>query len=306
MKNTVVLGTVFATVFVLALPFVGGGGPSFLTPAQAAETSLSALPAAATSAVASGAATHVDAAASVVAAVSIPTATVITVAPATAAKVSLTTDSEHLAQKPVPIPVVVPPAATGGKSGKSGKSASANAGSTRRAALQASGQSCPGQGGGGGSAPGISDSQGSGMITGTTTGDIQSFSATMNAIRAQNCLDSIPSGNFRYDSCMEQRLFWMAEDPSTDPNSAWGHMGSVRSDGVPSRGCDGNLAGGSGNSGATVASKWWASLEHRLSLYRPSYSGSTSGVCIYFAMSHGGVPNEPSSFTRAAARWGSC
>ncbi|MEP6843581.1 MAG: hypothetical protein ABJA11_08665, partial [Pseudolysinimonas sp.] len=208
----------------------------------------------------------------------------------------LTADSEHVAQKPVPKPIVVPPTAAG----------RANAGATRRQSLAAAGQSCPGQGAGGGSAPGISDSLGDGMITGTTTGDIQAFSSTMNAIRAQNCLDAIPAGNFRYDSCMEQRLFWMAEDPSTDPNSAWGHMGSVRSDGVPSRGCDGNLAGGSGNSGATVASKWWASIDHRLSLYRPSYAGSTAGVCIYFAMSHGGVPNEPSSFTRAAARWGGC
>ena len=294
MKRTVILGTVFATVLVLALPFVGGGGPSFLTPAQAAETSFDAVPVAATSEVASGADTHVDAAAAV-AGVVIPASTVVSVVKPAAA---LTTDSEHLAQKPVPKPVVVSAAA--------GRSASANAGATRRAALAAAGQSCPGQGGGGGSAPGISDSQGSGMISGTTTGDIRSFSSTFNAIRAQNCLDPIPAGNFRYDACMEQRLFWMAEDPSTDPSSAWGHVGSVRSDGVPSRGCDGNLAGGSGNSGATVASKWWNSLEHRLSLYRPSYSGSTAGVCIYFAMSHGGVPNEPSSFTRAAARWGGC
>jgi hypothetical protein len=234
----------------------------------------------------------VDAAAAV-AGVVIPASTVVSVVEPAAA---LTADSEHLAQKPVPKPIVVAPTAAG----------RANAGATRRQALQAAGQSCPGQGGGGGSAPGVSDPQGSGMITGTTTGDIQAFSSTFNAIRAQNCLDPIPAGNFRYDSCMEQRLFWMAEDPSTDPNSAWGHLGSVRSDGVPSRGCDGNLAGGSGNSGATVASKWWTSLEHRLSLYRPSYAGSTAGVCIYFAMSHGGVPNEPSSFTRAAARWGSC
>lgn len=197
--------------------------------------------------------------------------------------------------------MVVPPAST-----PVGKSASASAGSSRRANLVATGQSCPSQGGGGGSAPGISDDQGQGMITGTTTGDIQSFSSTFNAIRAQNCLDAIPAGNFRYDSCMEQRLFWMAEDPSTDPSSAWGHIGSQRSDGVPSRGCDGNLAGGSGNSGSTVATKWWNSLEHRLSLYRPSYAGSTGGVCINFAMSHGGIPNEPSSFTRAAARWVSC
>jgi hypothetical protein len=295
MKHTVILGTVFSTVLVLALPFVGGGGPSFLMPAHAAETSFDALPVAATSEVASGAVTHVDAAAAV-SAVAIPASTVVSVVKPAAA---LTADSEHVAQKPVPKPIVVPPtpATSAGR---------ANAGTVRRVALQAAGHSCPGQGGGGGSAPGISDPLGSGMISGTTTGDIQSFSATMNAIRAQNCLDPIPSSNFRYDSCMEQRLFWMAEDPSTDPNSAWGHIGSVRSDGVPSRGCDGNLAGGSGNSGATVASKWWYSLEHRLSLYRPSYSGSTAGVCIYFAMSHGGVPNEPSSFTRAAARWGGC
>jgi uncharacterized protein YkwD len=300
MKRTVILGTVFSTVLVLALPFVGGGGPSFLTPAQAAETSFAGLPVAASTSISSSG-VEIAPASTVVAALSKPTATVITVA---AAAPVLTSDSEHLAQKPVPKPVVVvpPPAATG----KSGKSSSANAGATRRATLQAAGQSCPAQGSGGGSAPGISDDLGQGMITGTTTADIQSFSSTMNAIRAQNCLDPIPSGNFRYDSCMEQRLFWMAEDPSTDPNSAWGHIGSVRSDGVPSRGCDGNLAGGSGNNGSTVATKWWNSLEHRLSLYRPSYSGSTAGVCIYFAMSHGGIPNEPSSFTRAAARWGSC
>jgi predicted dehydrogenase len=50
---------------------------------------------------------------------------------------------------------------------------------------------------------------------------------------------------------MEQRLSWMAEDPSTDPARAWGHFG-------------------------------------------------------YFAMTHGGIPNEPYSFTRpagAAARF---
>jgi hypothetical protein len=105
---------------------------------------------------------------------------------------------------------------------------------------------------------------------------------------------------------METRLVWMAEDPSTDPMSAWGHMGSQRSDGVPSRGCDGNLAGGSGNTGATVAQKWWDSLSHRLSLYKPSNTGSTAGVCIYFAMTHGGIPNESHGFTRAAARWGGC
>jgi hypothetical protein len=29
-------------------------------------------------------------------------------------------------------------------------------------------------------------------------------------------------------------------------------------------------------------------------------------VCIAFAMSHGGIPNEPYEFTRAEARWVSC
>ena len=161
--------------------------------------------------------------------------------------------------------------------------------------------SCPSSPGGGGSAPGVTSAGG---VGGTTTADIQSFSTQYNAIRVANCLQPIPAGNFRYDSCMEQRLFWIAEDPSEDPLSAWGHVGSVRSDGVPSVGCDGNLAGGMGNTGATVAQKWWDSASHRASLYRPT--ASIGGVCIYFAMTHGGVPNEPTGFTRAAARWGGC
>ena len=141
-------------------------------------------------------------------------------------------------------------------------------------------------------------------MQGRTSDDLASFAAAYNSIRVANCLSPVPMSNFRYDSCMEDRLFWMAEDPSPDPASAWGHMGSVRSDGVPSYGCDGNLAGGSGNSGATVAQKWWNSTAHRNSLYRPN--SGIGGVCIYFAMTHGGVPNEPYSFTRAAARWGGC
>jgi len=297
MKRTIVLGTVFTLVLVLALPFVGGGGPSWLTPAYAAGDTV-ALPVAASAPVAE-AAVPANAAA-VAAAVTVTPASAITVAGALPA----IPDSEHLAQKPVPKPVVVE--SSGGGGGRKGGGGGGSVGEQRRAAKAAAGQSCPSGGGGGGSAPGISDSQGQGMITGTTTGDIQLFSATYNAIRVQNCLDPIPSGNFRYDSCMEDRLFWIAEDPSEDPNSAWGHSGTPRSDGVPARGCDGNLAGGSGNSGATVATKWWNSLPHRASLYRPTYSGGTGGVCIYFAMVHGGIPNEPSSFTRAAARWGGC
>ena len=143
-------------------------------------------------------------------------------------------------------------------------------------------------------------------MAGTTSDDLQSFAQQVNAIRVANCLPPVPFSNIRYDSCMEDRLFWMAEDPSTDPMSAWGHIGSQRSDGVPSVGCDGNLAGGSGNTGTTVAQKWWDSASHRASLYKPTYTGSTAGVCILFAMTHGGVPNEPYSFTRAAARWVNC
>ena len=143
-------------------------------------------------------------------------------------------------------------------------------------------------------------------VAGTTSADLQAFAQQYNVIRVANCLPPVPFQNIRFDSCMEDRLFWMAEDPSTDPMSAWGHIGSVRSDGVPSIGCDGNLAGGSGNSGATVAQKWWDSSSHRASLYKPTYTGGTGGVCILFAMTHGGVPNEPLSFTRAAARWVTC
>lgn len=158
----------------------------------------------------------------------------------------------------------------------------------------------------GGSTAGAPSRTSAGGVAGTTSADLAQFAQRMNEIRVANCLPPIPTANVRYDSCMEDRLFWMAEDPSTDPMSAWGHVGSVRSDGVPSVGCDGNLAGGSNNSGASVAQKWWESSGHRASLYKPSFTGSTAGVCVLFAMTHGGVPNEPYSFTRAAARWVSC
>jgi hypothetical protein len=145
-----------------------------------------------------------------------------------------------------------------------------------------------------------------GTIGGTSTADLRAFATRYNEIRVTHCLQPIPAGNFRYDECMEDRLEWMAADPSDDPASAWGHAGSVRSDGVPGVGCDGNLAGGAANTGATVAQKWWESLPHRASLYRPTDSGPLDGVCIAFAMTHGGLPDEPTSFTRAAARWTDC
>jgi uncharacterized protein YkwD len=210
-------------------------------------------------------------------------------AQATVDAAAATHDWEHLAQKAVPKP---PPPVT--------KSGAASGTVQRRAALEAQGLSCPGNIGAGTSgAPGAVSGQG---VGGTTSDDLASFAARYNEIRVANCL--APIRYFYYDSCMEARLFWMAESPSLDPADAWGHMGSVRSDGVPSVGCDGNLAGGSGNTGATVASKWWESAPHRASLYRPG--AGVGGVCIAFAMTHGGVPNEPYSFTRAAARWASC
>lgn len=285
MKRTFVLGAVFTAVMVLVLPFVGGGGPSFLSPASAAPGAAGAV--IASSIVVTGS-TATGASASAI--TSTATASVAVSAPATVP----TTDSEHLAQKPVPKPV---PVATGSGARSTGTE-------ERRTVLASQGLTCPGNvGGSAGGAPGATSPLG---VAGTTSGDLASFAAAFNAIRVANCLQPIPMANFRYDACMEQRLFWMAEDPSTDPASAWGHIGSVRSDGVPSVGCDGNLAGGSGNTGATVAQKWWNSIAHRNSLYRPSFAGSTAGVCIYLAMTHGGVPNEPYSFTRAAGRWGGC
>ena len=157
-------------------------------------------------------------------------------------------------------------------------------------------------------APGASDPSG---IPGTTSADLASFATEYNAIRVANCLTPIPYANIRYSSCLQARMWWMADDPSTNSASAWGHTGSaVRSDGVPIVGCDGDIAGGNGYTGATVASAWWDSADHRASLYQPVFSGNVAGVCIAFAMSHGGVnvpaPNEPYSFTRAAAYWYSC
>ena len=148
-------------------------------------------------------------------------------------------------------------------------------------------------------------------IPGTSSADLQGFADAYNAERIANCLRPIPFANIRYSECLQQRMFWMADDPSSNPLSAWGHTGTaVRSDGLPIVGCDGDLAGGNGYTTTTLAQAWWVSIDHRDSLYQPSYSGSMSSVCIYFAMSHGGYnnpgPNEPYSFVRAAAYWAAC
>ena len=94
-------------------------------------------------------------------------------------------------------------------------------------------------------------------ILATTTEDLQGFASRYNEIRVANCLPAIPLGNFRRSACIEQRLVWIAEDPSEDPLSAWGHDGTERSDGKPPVGCDANLAGGRENTGALGAQKWW-------------------------------------------------
>lgn len=286
MKQVMIGAAVVTTTLVLVLPFVGGGGPGLTGPAVA--DSVSSLPVLAS--VTAQAATPQAAAAPIVArAYSARIDEAALAAAAQAAAVASTQDWEHLAQKPVPKPL--PPVSDSG---------AASGTNERRSWLAAQGLSCPGYGGGSNSgAPGVYSAGG---VRGTSSADLASFAATYNSIRADNCLQ--PVSYFVYDSCMEQRLFWMAEDPSEDPASAWGHMGSQRSDGVPSVGCDGNLAGGYGNDGSTVASKWWESPAHQASLYRPG--DSTDGVCIAFAMTHGGIPNEPDEFTRAAARWINC
>jgi len=284
MKKVLFLAAGLSTVLVLVLPFVGGGGPGLTTPAVA--DSGPAVPALAS--VSSVLAPELGAQ-SVASSFATRARPLVLDAPTAASAADTTKDFEHLAQKAVPKPL--PPVdAAGAASGTT----------ERRATLEAAGGSCPGYGGSSNSgAPGATSALG---VGGTTSDDLASFAAEYNAIRADNCLP--PVSYFVYDSCMEARLFWMAEDPSTDPMSAWGHIGSVRSDGAPSVGCDGNLAGGYGNSGSTVASKWWYSPSHQASLYRPGQG--TGGVCIAFAMTHGGVPNEPYDFTRAAARWTGC
>jgi hypothetical protein len=237
-------------------------------------------------------------------------------------------DSEHLAQvttapKPEPTPeqqAEQAVAASGGassggtarsgsgSSGAASSGSSSSGGGTQAAAAPAqqaapAAPACPSAiGGGAGGGPG-----GSSGIGRTTSDDLASFASAYNAIRVANCLEPVPYSNFRYSSCMEDRLVWMAEDPDGNPVNTWGHQGTINnaySQSVPDRGCDGNLAGGSGNSGATMAQKWWDSSAHRASLYQPGRS--VAGVCITFAMTHGGLPNEGYGFTRASARWGGC
>ncbi|GGK90991.1 hypothetical protein GCM10007382_08920 [Salinibacterium xinjiangense] len=280
MKKSAFLSSAATVVLLLIAPLIGGAGPG-LNMSVVADVGTTAPPLAIR-----------PVAASIAAAPRIAIATTTRVAPEpavvnTAASVGVTSQSwANLVHKSVPksVPLIV-------------GSGAVNTGAA--GAPQAPG--CPAAAGGSvGSAPGVTSAGG---VAGTTSNDLASFAFQYNAIRMANCLEPISYSNFRYDSCMEARLFWMAESPSPDPLDAWGHIGSVRIDGVPSTGCDGNLAGGSGNTGATVAQKWWDSTSHRASLYRPG--SSIGGACIAFAMSHGGI-DEPASFVRAAARWTTC
>ena len=312
-KRSALLIAVLTAVITLVLPFIGGSGPSLIgeTAAAATQTGVPVFASVARPAAPAVVSPVASSASPIAYSISARSLQKSAAAPAPATSA---VDTEHLAQKPVPKPVVVEAEPAAGVPQAAG-TAKARTSTPRPAgpakagvpasAPAASGGGCPGPvGGSTGGAPGTSYD--GGAITGTTSSDLASFASTYNSIRVANCLPPVPMSHIRFDGCMETRLVWMAEDPSTDPMSAWGHMGSQRSDGVPSRGCDGNLAGGSGNTGATVAQKWWDSLSHRLSLYKPSNTGSTAGVCIYFAMTHGGVPNESHGFTRAAARWGGC
>ncbi|MDJ0334277.1 hypothetical protein QMG83_03470 [Salinibacterium sp. G-O1] len=272
MKKTAFISTVFATVLVLVLPFFGGAG-SGLSTSVVADAGATAPP---------------------LAAVPVPAGSSISAAP----RIEIATTTQVIDE-----PVLQSVAASVGVASREWESLKPTAVPKSVALIGGSSQSsaCTSDVSGTvGAAPAAVSAQG---VAGTTSDDLASFAYQYNATRIANCLEPISYSNFRYDSCMEARLFWMAESPSPDPLDAWGHIGSVRSDGVPSTGCDGNLAGGSGNTGATVAQKWWNSTSHRASLYRPG--SSIAGACIAFAMSHGGI-DEPVSFVRAAARWTTC
>lgn len=286
MRRFAFLATVFTTTLVLVLPFVGGGGPGLA--ASEVANSGSATPSLSASITGPQVSVPVERSLGVT----------ITSAPESAgeggSEPAGSTDAAASADTP-PAPVSTSTDFATGTSPDGGVTLETAPGVV--AAVPATG--CPTIGTVSiGTAP---SKVSTGGVPGTTSDDLRSFAEQYNAIRIANCLP--PITRFVYDSCMEARLFWMAESPSPDPLDAWGHIGSTRIDGVPSVGCDGNLAGGSNNTGAIVAQKWWDSAPHRASLYRPGTS--VTGVCIALAMTHGGI-DEPYSFVRAAARWTTC
>src|SRR5690554_2402486 len=162
MKRSALLVALFTAVITLVLPFVGGSGPSLMSSTAAfAETPSGPMFASEASAVAQ-----------------VATATIETGASDTAvtdaeAKAALSTDSEHLAQKPVPKPKPKPVVSQADKA--SGTAA-------RRAAAAAAGCSCPGgTGGATGGAP--ATTPGGAMSTGTTCGDPEGVADESSASR---------------------------------------------------------------------------------------------------------------------------
>lgn len=283
MKKLAFLATAATAVLVLVLPFVGGGGPGFFPAAADSGSAAPSFPS-----------------------ISVPAAPDV----AEHAKVAIADGTAAPASDPVGDTGVSGQAATSARATTTAVDGEPDWDSLAQASEPQVLESVVGEGGCVGPSTGTigtapATTSPHNLATGTTTADLVSFANQYNAIRIANCLTPVPLGNVHYDSCMEARLYWMAESPSTDPADAWGHMGSTRSDGVPSTGCDGNLAGGTANTGATVATKWWDSTSHRASLYRPTTTGSMANVCILFAMVHGG-DGDASNFTRAAARWTSC
>lgn len=282
MGRVSLLTTALTVVLVGVIPFAGGGGPGF-TDIATAQSEVRSQPFGSTSTE-----LVMQRTSAVVTTSTEESLAAERVTGGTARSVDSDRPAPKAVSKPKPIVVTVP----------GGGSVSIVA---IRAAYAAAGQACPSDVGGSvAGAPSRTSPLG---VAGTTSSDLVSFAYAYNTIRVANCLQPFPLSNFRSDSCMEDRLFWMAESPSSDPLDGWGHNGTRRSDGVPTRGCDGNLAGGTNDTGATAASKWWTSSAHRASLYRPG--ASIAGACIVVAITHGGI-DEPYSFTRAAARWMWC
>ena len=94
MRRSVILATVFATVLVLVLPFVGGAGPSPLAPAANANAEGFSLAAAVGQPI--GLVPAVSDSVVAVAALKLPA----TVVEPVVSKTGPVVDSEHLAQKP--------------------------------------------------------------------------------------------------------------------------------------------------------------------------------------------------------------
>src|SRR5690554_1340082 len=123
MKRSALLVALFTAVITLVLPFVGGSGPSLVSPTPAfAEAPAGPL-------FASGSTAEI-------ATVSLERGESQTPLTEAQAKVALTTDSEHLAQKPVPKPKPKPKPIISQADAASGTAA-------RRAAAQSAGFSCP-------------------------------------------------------------------------------------------------------------------------------------------------------------------